>query len=171
MIEIWTDGACIGNGTEDAVGGWAFLLVRDGVVISEVSGTQIGTTNNGMEMTAALEGLAACEQTGTAPEVVSDSRYLVLGASAWMYGWRDRGWLRAGEPIPNAELWQRMYAEVRRTGASFRWVRGHDGEVHNERCDTLATRAARKARRRQSKARAVAELDRAAPPILSPRAR
>lgn len=148
MIEVWTDGACLRNGTPESVGGWACLLVRDGIVLSELYGWESPTTNNRMELTAALRGLAACEQGGTAPEVISDSRYLVEGATRWMYGWQKRGWLRAGQPMPNVDLWQTMYAEVKRTGAQFRWVRGHDGATHNERCDTLATRAARRARHR-----------------------
>jgi ribonuclease HI len=143
VIEIWTDGCCLRN--PGGPGAWAVIITRDGHRVSEFAGAEADTTNNRMELMAALAGLGACSERE--PTVVSDSRYLVDGATAWMFKWQRNGWRKGkhghGAPVSNPDLWQRIYAEVIRTGASFRWVRGHNGELLNECCDKIAFRAAR----------------------------
>lgn len=140
MMEIWTDGACVG-GNPGGCGGWAVLFARDGRIISEISGAECDTTNNRMELRAAIEGLRTCAMHK--PVVVSDSKYLVNGGNHWMRGWCRRGWMRGGKEIPNADLWRRIYDLTDALDATYRWVRGHDGSDFNERCDLAATTAAR----------------------------
>lgn len=139
MIEIWTDGSCTHN--PGGSGGWAVLFARDGEILSEISGSaRAPTTNNRMELTAVIEGLRACAERF--PLLISDSQYVVNGATAWIHGWRAKGWARGGKAIPNADLWQRLDLLLSEKEPAFRWVRGHDGSAYNERCDAAAFRAA-----------------------------
>lgn len=144
---IWTDGACQGN---PGPGGWAAILVDDeGSAIEERSGGSPQTTNNIMEMTAALEGMRALP-AGSAVVVVTDSRYLLDGMTSWMAGWKKRGWRTAGgDPVKNKQLWLELEAEVERhTSVRWHWVKGHIGNALNERADVLAVEAAADAARR-----------------------
>jgi ribonuclease HI len=138
---IWTDGACQGN---PGPGGWAAILVDDrGNVIDERSGGSPQTTNNIMEMTAALEGMRALP-AGSAVVVVTDSRYLLDGMTSWMAGWKKRGWKTAGgDPVKNKQLWLDLEEETQRHAAvRWHWVPGHVGIALNDRADELAVAAA-----------------------------
>ncbi|MCW3016816.1 MAG: Ribonuclease [Solirubrobacterales bacterium] len=138
---IWTDGACMGN---PGPGGWAALVtVDDTSAPLELSGGAPHTTNNIMEMTAALEGLRALPD-GSRVCVVTDSRYLLDGMTSWMAGWKKRGWKTAGgAPVKNREIWEALEAEVaRHESVRWHWVRGHVGNALNERADELAVAAA-----------------------------
>ena len=139
MIVAYTDGACIGN---PGPGGWAAIIVADGQR-QEIAGGDPHTTNNIMEMTAALEGLRALPDASRAC-VVTDSRYLHDGMTSWIAGWRRKGWrTAAGEPVRNRDIWLALEAEVaRHASVRWHWVRGHVGTHLNERADALAVAAA-----------------------------
>lgn len=148
-VVIWTDGACQGN---PGPGGWAALVVwpDDGAdAVQELSGGLAHTTNNVMEMTAAIEGLRALPD-GSRVCVVTDSRYLHDGITSWIHGWKKKGWRTAsGGAVKNQELWQALEAQVARHEAvRWHWVRGHFGTELNERADELAVAAAVAAARR-----------------------
>lgn len=138
-VDLYTDGACKGN---PGPGGWGAILVYGGVE-KELSGGERETTNNRMELTAAIRGLEAlkepCEVT-----LYSDSKYLVDAMTkGWAAAWRARGWRRADSGAAlNPDLWERLLALAAVHRVRFVWVRGHDGHVYNERCDRLATAAA-----------------------------
>lgn len=142
-VEIFTDGACKGN---PGPGGWAALL-RLGKHEKELSGGEARTTNNRMEMTAAIRALGAliepCEV-----ELHTDSRYLIDGITKWVAGWQRRGWLNASKkPVRNEDLWHELIAATAKHKVSWHWVRGHSGHPENERVDRLACDAAEAARR------------------------
>ncbi len=137
-VQLYTDGACRGN---PGRGGWGAILVY-GRFEKELSGGERETTNNRMELTAAIEGLAAlkepCEVT-----LYSDSKYLVDAfLQGWVAGWRAKGWRRGREELKNPDLWERLYALTEMHSVEFVWVKGHNGHGYNERCDALATGAA-----------------------------
>ncbi|GAA3949629.1 ribonuclease HI [Gordonia caeni] len=139
VVEISTDGACLGN---PGPGGWGAVLRYKGNE-KELSGAEPDTTNNRMELTAAIEGLAAL----TRPSQVilyTDSVYVRDGITKWVAGWQRNGWKTAAKkPVKNAELWQRLVDESKRHQVEWRWVKGHNGDHYNEIADTLATSAAR----------------------------
>ena len=136
-VEIWTDGGCKPN---PGPGGWAVLL-RFGDVERELSGGAVQTTNNRMELTAAAEALEAL----TRPCVVvlhTDSEYVRNGVTRWSTGWVRRNWRNAsGDPVANMDLWRRVLDAAKRHEVTWRWVRGHSGDEHNDRVDQLATAA------------------------------
>src|SRR5579875_3752284 len=142
-VLVWTDGACR---RIHGPGGWAALVCWEDGVIEEHSGGLAHTTNNIMEMTAALEGLRALPP-GSRACVVTDSRYLHDGMTSWMAGWKRKGWkTAAGDQVKNKELWIQLEAaagdhEVIR----WHWVKGHVGHALNERADVLAVAATRAA--------------------------
>jgi ribonuclease HI len=141
-VDVFTDGACKGN---PGPGGWGVLL-RMGPHEKEMSGGEVMTTNNRMEMTAVLKALNAliepCEVT-----IHTDSRYVIDGMTKWIAGWKKRGWVNASkQPVKNADLWHDLIAAVARHKVSWQWVKGHDGHVENERVDRLASLAADAAR-------------------------
>jgi ribonuclease HI len=137
-VLVWTDGACRKN---PGPGGWAALIVD--AEVREVSGGLPHTTNNIMEMTAALEGLRALPE-GSRACVVTDSRYLHDGITSWIHGWKRKNWKTAGgEPVKNREIWIALEAETaRHLAVRWHWVRGHVGTALNERADQLAVAAA-----------------------------
>lgn len=143
-ITLITDGACSGNGTAEARGGWAAILVdRTGHELV-LTGGEAPSTNNRMELMAALEGLAAAPD-GADIELVTDSTYLANAISqGWLDGWQRRGWRTAAkQPVANRELWERMIRELsRHARVRTTLVRGHAGHEANERADRLAQRAA-----------------------------
>jgi ribonuclease HI len=137
-IEIFTDGACLGN---PGPGGWAALL-RYGETEKELSGGEPDTTNNRMELTAAIMALEALKKPCLVA-LYSDSRYVIDGATGWLRSWKARGWKTADrKPVKNVDLWQRFELAVGRHQISWHWVRGHDGHIENERVDMLARMAA-----------------------------
>ena len=138
-VEIFTDGACSGN---PGPGGWGAIL-RCGDAVRELSGGEAQTTNNRMELTAAIEALAALKRPCRV-ELYSDSRYLVDAFNQhWIDGWLKKGWKRGkNEPVKNVDLWKRLLAAKAPHEVTFIWVKGHDGHAQNERCDVLATTAA-----------------------------
>ena len=138
---IYTDGGCIGN---PGPGGWAAVLVRNGQV-EELGGAEADTTNNRMEMQAAIEGLRRAH-VGERARVVTDSRYLQDGITRWIHGWKRRGWKKAdGNPVLNRDLWQELDTLVQGPATAVCWehVRGHQGHPFNERCDVIANGFAR----------------------------
>ena len=134
MIELFTDGACRGN---PGPGAWAAIIRSDGRT-RELSGFEVRTTNNRMELTAAIEALAALP-AGAEAVLRSDSRYVIDGITQWVPGWKRRNWRKSdGKPVLNQELWQRLVAEAERRRVTWSWVEGHSGHPENERCDALA---------------------------------
>jgi ribonuclease HI len=138
-VIIYTDGACLGN---PGPGGYGVILIY-GAHRRELSGAVRRTTNNRMELTAAIRGLEALTQPCHVT-VFSDSQYLVKSlAQGWARRWRAKGWRRReGETVPNWELWRRLLELCEEHDTTWRWVEGHAGHQENERCDELATTAA-----------------------------
>lgn len=134
QVEIYTDGACRGN---PGPGGWGTILVYHGVE-KELSGGEVCTTNNRMELMAAIQGLEALKEPCRVT-LTSDSSYLVNAIKeGWLDTWRGRGYTK----IKNPELWVRLDGLLAIHDVEFVWVKGHDGHPYNERCDKLATAAA-----------------------------
>jgi len=135
-ITLFTDGACRGN---PGPGGWGVLL-RFGQHEKELCGGEFNTTNNRMELTAAIQGLAALKEPCRV-QVYTDSRYLRDGISEWLPGWKRRGWRTADRsPVKNADLWQALDALCQQHQVTWHWVRAHAGHPENERADRLANR-------------------------------
>ncbi|MDX6554307.1 MAG: ribonuclease [Miltoncostaeaceae bacterium] len=142
-VTLITDGACSGNGTDASRGGWAAILVWDGKE-TVLTGAEMPSTNNRMELTAALEGLRAAP-AGSDVELVTDSSYLADAIrKRWLEGWQKRGWRTAAKgTVANRDLWERMIQEIARHHAVRpTLVRGHAGHALNERADQLAQDAA-----------------------------
>lgn len=136
-VEIFTDGACRGN---PGPGGWGALLRYNGVE-RELYGYQPVTTNNQMELMAAIQALETLKR---ACDVIltTDSQYVRQGITEWLAGWKRKGWkTAAGKPVKNQELWQRLDAAAAQHKIDWRWVKGHSGHAENERVDQLANRA------------------------------
>ncbi len=133
-IEAHTDGACLGN---PGPGGWAALL-RYGAHERELHGGEAQTTNNRMELMAAIRALEALTEPCSVA-LHTDSRYVQQGISEWLAGWRRRGWKTAGgDPVKNQDLWQRLDAARTQHQVEWKWVKGHAGDPDNERVDMLA---------------------------------
>ena len=154
MAATWTlvtDGACSGNGTDESRGGWAAILTGPDGTETVLTGGEYPTTNNRMELMAALEGLRATPE-GSDVELVTDSSYLANAiAKGWLKGWQRKGWRTASkQPVANRDLWERMIQELARHGTVRpTLVRGHAGHPVNERADRLAVEAALDAQPRQ----------------------
>ncbi len=145
-IEIHTDGACLGN---PGPGGWAALL-RYGSRERELVGGEALTTNNRMELMAAIAGLEALTEPCKVA-LHTDSRYVQQGIGEWMPNWVKRGWKTAGgDPVKNRDLWERLHAATLRHKIDWRWVKGHAGDPDNERVDELARAEAIVFKQRQS---------------------
>ncbi|MGN6820646.1 MAG: ribonuclease HI [Sphingomonas sp.] len=137
-VEIATDGACKGN---PGPGGWG-VLIRMGTREKELSGGEKLTTNNRMELTAAIEGLNALKRPCRVT-LSTDSRYVMDGLTKWIHGWRRNGWKTADKkPVKNAELWQALIDAAAPHRVDWVWVKGHAGHPDNERADRLASDAA-----------------------------
>ena len=130
IVDIYTDGACSGN---PGPGGWGAILRYNGVE-KEMSGAENPTTNNRMEMLAAIRALEALKKSCTV-RIHTDSQYLQKGVTEWMAGWKRKGW---PAKIKNQDLWKELDALIDRHSVTFHWVRGHNGHPENERADTLA---------------------------------
>ena len=135
QITLYTDGACSGN---PGPGGWAAILLY-GEAEKVLSGGEASTTNNRMELTAAIEGLKALKEPCTVT-LYSDSRYLVDAVNlGWARGWRNRGWMRTKkDPAKNPELWAELLRLLEKHQTELRWVKGHGDNEYNARCDALA---------------------------------
>ena len=139
VIHIWTDGACLGN---PGPGGWGALLRWNGHE-KELSGGEPDTTNNRMELMAAIRALEALKRPS---EVVltTDSQYVRKGIIEWMHNWKKNGWKTASKkPVKNDDLWRRLDEAVARHQVQWEWVKGHSGHPENERADGLASEAAK----------------------------
>jgi ribonuclease HI len=133
-VEIFTDGACSGN---PGPGGWGAVLRFNGRM-KELSGGEAFTTNNRMELTAAIEALGVLKEPCRV-ELYTDSNYLRDGIRGWIAGWKKNGWKTAArQPVKNAELWQALDAARTRHDVRWHWVKGHAGHAENERADELA---------------------------------
>ena len=133
-VEIFTDGACSGN---PGPGGWGAIL-RTGDRQRELSGGEAETTNNRMELTAAIAALEALKRPSAA-DLFTDSAYVRNGITAWIRSWRRNGWRTADKkPVKNADLWQRLDGLAGRHDITWHWVKGHAGHPENERADELA---------------------------------
>lgn len=131
---IYTDGACSGN---PGPGGWAAILSCMGRE-KELSGGERGTTNNRMELRAVIEALSALKEPCEV-ELWTDSQYIARAINeGWLAGWKRRGWRRKEGELKNPELWQRLDALLGEHKVTVNWLRGHDGQEQNERCDALA---------------------------------
>ena len=134
-VNLYTDGACRGN---PGKGGWGAILVY-GKFERELSGGEPETTNNRMELMAAISGLEALKEECIV-NLYSDSKYIVDAfVEGWIYAWRDKGWSRGRDELKNPDLWKRLYELTEKHKVNFIWVKGHNGHAYNERCDKLAT--------------------------------
>lgn len=141
-VEVYTDGACLGN---PGPGGWAALLRFAGRE-RELVGGERDTTNNRMELMAVIAALEALREP-CAVCVHTDSQYVQKGISEWISGWQRRGWRTSGgDPVKNRDLWERLLAASVRHRVDWRWVKGHAGHVENERVDRLARAEAERER-------------------------
>jgi len=133
-VSIWTDGACSGN---PGPGGWG-ALIRFGEHQGELSGGDFDTTNNRMELLAAIEALNALKEPCVA-DLYTDSQYVKGGITGWIIGWKKNGWkTSAKKPVKNSELWRLLDEAVARHQINWHWVKGHAGHAENERADELA---------------------------------
>ena len=137
-VTIYTDGACEPN---PGPGGWAVLLLY-GRHAKELSGADPATTNNRMELTAAVQAMTALTQPCQV-DIYTDSEYLRRGISEWLPNWRQRGWKRKGGKLANIDLWQALEATLEEHSINWHWVRGHAGDRYNQRVDSLARKAMR----------------------------
>ena len=136
-VEVWTDGGCKPN---PGPGGWAAIL-RYGETERELSGADPETTNNRMELTAAISALEALKRPCRVV-LHTDSEYVRNGVTRWVTGWVRNNWRNAArDPVANLELWQRLLAAAKPHQVEWKWVRGHSGDAMNERADRLATAA------------------------------
>jgi ribonuclease HI len=134
LVEIFTDGSCRFN---PGPGGWAAIL-RSGTHEKEIFGGERDTTNNRMELMAAIEALRALKQPSKVT-LHTDSRYVMDGLTQWLPKWKKNGWKTADKnPVKNGDLWQALEKEVQRHEIDWRWVKGHSGHAENERVDLLA---------------------------------
>lgn len=136
IVKIYTDGACKGN---PGVGGWGALLMYKGTQ-KELWGGELNTTNNRMELLAAIEALSALKRSCNVC-LITDSQYVKKGITEWLVNWKERGWKTADKkPVKNADLWQRLDEQVNKHTVEWHWVKGHAGDLGNEKADQLANR-------------------------------
>ena len=136
VVEIYTDGACRGN---PGPGGWGVWL-KSGEAEKELYGGEEETTNNRMELMAAIQALEVLNQSCTI-KLHSDSKYVLQGITEWMANWKKRGWKTAAKkPVKNEDLWRRLDKAMQRHDVNWTWVKGHSGNVGNEKADQLANK-------------------------------
>jgi len=144
QVQVHTDGACLGN---PGPGGWAALL-RYGAHEREIAGAEPDTTNNRMELMAAISALESLTEACVV-DLTTDSQYVRQGITDWMPNWIRRNWKTAGgDPVKNRDLWERLHAATTRHRVAWHWVKGHSGDPDNERVDALARAAAESVRER-----------------------
>lgn len=138
QVQLITDGACLGN---PGKGGWACIL-RYGDLKRELFGCEPHTTNNRMELTAAIEGLKRLKET-CAVEVITDSEYVKNGITTWIHNWKKKNWVKSDkQPVVNKDLWVILDSLVAQHQTKWKWTKGHASHEDNNRCDELASRAA-----------------------------
>jgi len=143
QVTLVTDGSCLGN---PGPGGWAYII-RYGDHVREATGGDAQTTNNRMELSAAVEGLRALNERCRV-ELITDSEYVKNGITKWISGWKRRNWRKSdGQPVLNVDLWQALELQTARHEIAWKWTKGHASHDDNNRCDELARAAATKARR------------------------
>jgi len=136
IVELFTDGACRGN---PGPGGWG-VVMRYGKVEKELCGGEFETTNNRMELMAAIRGLESLKRPSRV-RLTTDSQYVMKGVTEWMDNWKRRNWQTAAKkPVKNVDLWQRLDRALAPHAVEWEWVRGHTGHAENERADQLANR-------------------------------
>lgn len=135
-INIFTDGGCSGN---PGPGGWAYVAISDGKMISYSSGGQAQTTNNQMELTAVIRAIEDISLMGASSLTIStDSQYVKNGITSWIYTWKKNGWKTASKaPVKNKELWEILDNLNSQNNITWNWVKGHAGIKYNEMCDSL----------------------------------
>ncbi|MGB6085142.1 ribonuclease HI [Parvibaculum sp.] len=134
VVDLYTDGACSGN---PGPGGWGVLMLYKGNE-KEICGGEADTTNNRMELMAAIQGLEALKR-GMKVRIHTDSTYVKDGITKWIHSWKKNGWKTAAKkPVKNAELWQRLETAIERHDVSWHWVKGHSDHPENDRADALA---------------------------------
>ena len=140
-VEIFTDGACSGN---PGAGGWGAIL-RYKTEEKELSGGELETTNNRMELMAVIKALSALK-TSCNISLYTDSQYVMKGITEWMSSWKSNGWKTSNkkQPVKNIDLWQQLDELAKKHEIRWIWVKGHNGHPENERCDALATASAEK---------------------------
>ena len=137
MIQVYTDGACSGN---PGIGGWGvvILLNKDGPIL--LNGGELQTTNNRMELTAAIKALNYFHKSESI-KIITDSKYVKEGIEKWIINWKKNGWKTASKkPVKNKELWIELDKQIIKHNITWEWVKGHAGEVYNEKADYLARR-------------------------------
>lgn len=141
--EIYTDGSCIGQ-DDDSAGGYAAVCCRRGKVVKIISGGERGTTNNRMELKAAIVGLKTLKKRRSIA-VVTDSQYMMFGITKWLVNWKRAGWKgKSGQPVANRDLWIELDKLCVAHNVEWKWVRGHMGNAFNERADAAAGAMAKK---------------------------
>lgn len=134
-VDIYTDGACSGN---PGPGGWGVVMHWKGHV-KELSGFELETTNNRMELMAAIQGVESLKRGVGQVRIHTDSTYVKDGITKWIFGWKKNGWKTAAKkPVKNQDLWQRLDAALAGYDVQWHWIKGHSGHPENERCDELA---------------------------------
>ena len=142
LIVIYTDGACLGN---PGPGGWGALLKYQGKK-KEISGAVVDTTNNRMELYAAIKGLEALKRRSEVT-IVTDSKYVQQGMQVWIKGWKERNWMNSSrKPVKNSDLWMRLDCLSEQHNVKWEWIKAHNGHEDNERVDVLAREAAQELR-------------------------
>lgn len=138
-VRVYCDGSCLMH-HEQRPGGWAYMVLKGNQVLIEKSGGAYPTTNNQMELMAAVEGLAYCKRQGHKDVLlIADSKYVTNGISAWLKGWVKRGWRTAdGSPVANRDLWHDVNIYTGELNVRTVWVKGHAGHEYNERVDKAA---------------------------------
>ena len=143
LVSVFTDGACSGN---PGPGGWGAIL-RFGEVEKELKGGEPDTTNNRMELLAAISALEALKKPAQV-DLYTDSQYVRGGITGWIHNWKRNGWKTAGKkPVKNVDLWERLDRALHQHEVRFHWVKGHAGHVENERADQLAREGLAEARK------------------------
>ena len=137
IVNLYTDGACKGN---PGPGGWGVVIIKNGKSVDEIYGGEINTTNNRMELLAVIHGLNQIEKADTV-RVNTDSMYVKNGITSWINKWVENGWKTAAKKdVANKDLWLKLQSIVETREITWNWVRGHSGDVGNERADFLANK-------------------------------